>query len=217
MFTLLIAVLLYAGNELAIYALRAVRVVETMGNAGKVAFILLYALATIAFIPASLLSLAAGAVFGIVQGSILVFIGATIGETAAFLIARHAARGAVERRIAQDARFESLDRAIAAEGSKIVLLLRLSPLIPFNLLNYALGLTRIRLRDFLLASLGILPGVVLYVYAGFVIGDVAAIVSGVELPETRGNYLLLAIGLIASVLVVGWLAVMARNAWERAR
>src|SRR5439155_1410723 len=100
---------------------------------------------------------------------------ATLGASAAFLVGRYLARAAVERRIAANPRFAAIDRAVGAEGRKIVFLLRLSPVFPFNLLNYALGLTRVRFADFFLASVGMLPGTVLYVYSGKLIGDVTGL------------------------------------------
>ena len=88
------------------------------------------------------------------------------GSAATFLIARYLARGWVARRIARYPRFAAVDRAVGADGLRIVFLLRLSPVFPFNLLNYALGATRVRFRDYLLGALGMLPGTFLYVYLG---------------------------------------------------
>ena len=110
---------------------------------GPVAFVAGYALATVAFVPGSLLTLAAGAIFGLVKGTALVFVAATLGASVAFLVARYR-RSRTDRTAPGRATSDSppIDRAVAAEGRKIVLLLRLSPVFPFNLLNYALGLTR---------------------------------------------------------------------------
>jgi uncharacterized membrane protein YdjX (TVP38/TMEM64 family) len=154
-----------------------------LGALGPVVFVAGYALATVAFIPGSLLTLAAGAIFGLATGVALVFAGATVGSTLAFLVARYVARGAVERRLAGNARFAAVDRAIAGQGRRIVFLLRLSPAFPFTLLNYALGLSRVRLRDYVVASVGMLPGTVLFVYYGKLAGDVAALAGGVQAPR----------------------------------
>ena len=112
-------------------------------------------------------------------------VAATLGASAAFLVSRYVARGFVERRLAGNERFAAIDRAIGTEGRKIVLLLRLSPVFPFNLLNYALGLTRVRFADYLVASVGMLPGTLLYVYYGKVAGDVARLAGGAAVPRGR--------------------------------
>jgi uncharacterized membrane protein YdjX (TVP38/TMEM64 family) len=137
--------------------------VEGLGFWGPLVFVVLYAALTVAAVPAFLLTLAAGAIFGLLKGVIVVFAAATLGASAAFLIARYAARAAVERRVAGNRRFEAVDRAIGEQGRRMVFLLRLSPVFPFNLLNYALGLTSVRFRDYLVACLGMIPGTLLYV------------------------------------------------------
>jgi len=175
--------------------------VNGLGVWGPVVFILGYAAAVVAFVPGSVLTLAAGAIFGLVQGTVYVFVAAVLGSAAAFLVARHIARGAVERRIAQNPRFGAIDRAVAAEGRKIVFLLRLSPVFPFTLLNYVLGLTRVRFADYLVASLGMLPGTVLYVYYGKLAGDVATLAAGAPAPRGEGYWAVLALGLAATVAV----------------
>lgn len=185
--------------------------VASLGAWGPIAFIAGYIVACVAFIPGLLLTLAAGAIFGWV-GVGYVFAGAVLGATAAFLIARYVARGAVERRLAGNPRFTAIDRAIGREGRKIVTLLRLSPLFPFNLLNYALGLTQVSLSDYLIAMIGIVPGTVLYVYAGKVLGDVAALASGAAPPRGPGYYAVLALGLAATVAVTTVVASAARRA-----
>src|SRR5512134_2247807 len=154
----LLAGLVLAGREAAGLLPRFAAWVESLGVWGPVVFVLGYIVATVAFVPGSLLTLGAGAIFGLVQGTALVLAGATLGASAAFLVSRYLARDAVERRLAGNARFAAIDRAVGAQGRKIVLLLRLSPVFPFNLLNYALGLTRVSLADYALAAFGMLPG-----------------------------------------------------------
>ena len=152
--------------------------VDTLGFWGPLAFIGVYAIAVVAFVPGAALTLAGGAIFDLVEGTIYVFVAAVIGSTAAFLVARHIARGAIERRIAANPRFAAIDQAVGDQGLKIIFLLRLSPAFPFSFMNYALGLTRVSLRDYVLASVGMVPGTVLYVYYGKLIGDVAALAGG---------------------------------------
>jgi uncharacterized membrane protein YdjX (TVP38/TMEM64 family) len=186
--------------------------VEELGFWGPAVFIAGYALAVVAFVPASLLTLAAGAIFGLVRGTLIVFVAATLGSCLAFLVSRYLARSAIERRLAGNARFAAIDRAIGAEGRKIVFLLRLSPVFPFNLLNYALGLTRVRFADYALAAFGMLPGTLLYVYSGKVAGDVAALAAGAPAPRGSGNTLLWIVGLAATVVVTTVVTRIARRA-----
>lgn len=197
-----------AGEELP----RFTAWVQGLGALAPVVFALGYVVATVAFVPGALLTLAAGAIFGIPLGTAVVFVGATIGEAAAFLLSRSVLRGPIERRLAGDARFAAIDSVIATQGKRIVFLLRLSPLFPFNLLNYALGLTRVRFGDFMLASIGILPGTLLYVYTGKVAGDVAALAAGAAPPRGPGYYAVLAVGLVATLAVTIMVTRLARRA-----
>jgi uncharacterized membrane protein YdjX (TVP38/TMEM64 family) len=120
---------------------RAVDGITRHGAWGFVLYALLYVLATVLFLPGWILTVGAGALFGVLEGLVVVSIGSTLGATAAFLVGRYVARGWIARRIQGNATFESLDDAIGREGGKIVGLARLSPVIFFNLLNYAFGLT----------------------------------------------------------------------------
>lgn len=186
--------------------------VSRQGVWGVAAFIAVYAVATVAFVPGSVLTLAAGVIFGVVQGTAYVFVGAVLGSTGAFLIARHVARPLVERRLKGTPRFARLDRAVAASGRRIVLLLRLSPVLPYNLLNYALGLTNVRLADYLVASVGMLPGTLLYVYSGSLIGDVAAVAGGADVERNAAYWIFLVAGLVATLAVTVIITKVARRA-----
>ena len=196
-----LVLLIVLGRQLGGYLPAFVGRVEDLGVWGPVVFVLGYMAATVAFIPGSLLTLAAGAVFGIVKGTACVLVGATLGSAVAFLISRYFARGAIEQRVADHPRFGAIDRAVGAEGFKIVLLLRLSPVFPFNLLNYALGLTRVRFADYALASIGMLPGSLLYTYYGKLAGDVASLAAGAPIDRGAGYYAVLGLGLVATVVV----------------
>lgn len=173
--------------------------VDSLGPVGPLVFIAGYVLATVAFVPGSLLTLAAGAIFGLVEGVAYVFVAATLGASAAFLVARYLARTVVERRLRGNRRFAAIDRAVGARGRQLVFLLRLSPVFPFNLLNYALGLTDVRFVDYLIASTGMLPGTVLYVYYGKVAGDVATLAGGVQPEHGPGYYAVVLLGLLATL------------------
>jgi len=182
-----------------------------MGAVGPALFIAGYVLATVALAPGSLLTLAAGAIFGLVEGVAYVFVAATLGACAAFLVARYLARAAVVRRMAAYPRFTAIERAVSERGLSLVFLLRLSPLFPFNLLNYALGVTGVRFRDYLVASIGMLPGNVLYVYYGRVAGDLAAALGGRPVPGAAA-YALLGTGLLATLVVTALVSRVARRA-----
>jgi uncharacterized membrane protein YdjX (TVP38/TMEM64 family) len=209
---LVVAVLAVAGRRAGALVPEFVRWVNGLGPWGPIAFVGGYIVASVALIPAALLTLAAGATFGVVRGVAVAFVGASLGASAAFLIARYAARGAVERGIAGNERFGAIDRAIGREGRKIVLLLRLSPVFPFNLLNYALGLTRVRFTDYVLAMPGMLPGGILYVYTGKLAGEVAALAGGAAPARSAGYYVVLGLGLAATAGVTMIITRAARRA-----
>ncbi|MBD2076131.1 TVP38/TMEM64 family protein [Phormidium sp. FACHB-592] len=184
--------------------------IEGLGLAGSAAFIALYIVAAVAFLPGSILTLGAGAVFGVWLGAIYVFIGATLGAIAAFLVGRYLARGWVSKTIEGKPNFAAIDRAVANEGFKIVLLTRLSPLFPFNLLNYAFGITGVSLKAYALGSIGMLPAIVLYAYVGSLAGDLARI--GSEPTDPAMQWAVRLVGLMATVAVTIYVTRMAQKA-----
>lgn len=186
--------------------------IESLGYIGGIAFIAIYILATVAFLPASILTLGAGAVFGVIWGSLYVFIGATLGAIAAFLIGRYLARDWISNKIAGNQKFAAIDQAVAHSGFKIVLLTRLSPLFPFNLLNYAFGITGVGLKDYAIASIGMLPATVMYVYIGSLAGDIARIGSDNQSPDPTFQWVIRIIGLIATIAVTLYVTNIARKA-----
>lgn len=182
--------------------------VGQLGPWGPVLFIGLYVVATVLFLPGSVLTLGAGAVFGVVWGSVYVSIASTLGATSAFLVGRYLARDAIARRIGGNARFAAIDGAVAKDGWKIVGLTRLSPVFPFALLNYGFGLTRVKLSHFVLASwIGMMPGTVMYVY----LGSLAKAAAG-ERTRSTGEWILYGVGLLATVLVTVLVTRLARQA-----
>ncbi len=179
-----------------------------LGPRGPVIFVGLYVVATVLFVPGSVLTLGAGAVFGVVLGSVCVSVSATLGATAAFLVGRYLARDAIARKIERNERFLAIDRAVADEGWKIVLLTRLSPVFPFTLLNYAFGLTRVKLSHYVLASwIGMIPGTVMYVYLGSLVN-----VGSAHRQRTPGEWVLYGVGLLATVAVTVFVTRLARKA-----
>lgn len=184
--------------------------VEGLGPAGPLLFVVIYVAACVLFLPGSALTLGAGALFGVVRGSVLVSIASTLGATAAFLVGRYLARDWVARKIESNAKFKAIDRAVGNEGWKIVGLTRLSPVFPFSLLNYAYGLTQVRLRDYVLASwIGMMPGTVMYVY----LGSLARL--GVEARQSGpAQVALKVVGLLATIAVTVFVTRVARKALE---
>jgi uncharacterized membrane protein YdjX (TVP38/TMEM64 family) len=189
----------WAGRELAPRLLTIIAGIRGMGAAAPIAFMLIYAVAVVALIPASLLTIAGGAVFGITRGAIYALIGATGGSTVAFLLGRHAFRRLVARRLASMPRFAAVERAVSAQGRRIVFLLRLSPVVPFNFLNYALGVTTISVWDFIIASIGTIPGAFVYAYAGHVTGEALALAGQAQVPKNASYYAFLLGGLVATL------------------
>ncbi|MGQ0815043.1 MAG: TVP38/TMEM64 family protein [Gemmatimonadota bacterium] len=206
------ALVLLLGRRAAAYVPVFVSWVDSLGTLGPAVSMAGYVLATVAMVPGSILTLAGGALFGLARGIIYVFFAASIGATLAFLIARYIARGAVVRRLGPDARFRALDTAIEREGRKIFFLIRLSPLFPFNVTNYAAGVTSLRLRDYLIACLGMLPGTILWVYYGHLIGNVASLVAGAPAARGYAHWILLGVGLLATVAATTLVTRAARRA-----
>lgn len=191
--------------------------IEQLGPWGAIAFILIYNLATVLFIPGSLLTLGGGVIFGVFWGSIYVFIAATMGATFAFLIGRYLTREWVAKKIADNSKFQAIDNAVAKEGFKIVLLTRLSPVFPFNLLNYALGITKVSLTDYILGSIGMIPGTIMYVYIGSLAGNIAMIGAG-NIPTNSqaetAQWIIRIVGFIATVAVTIYMTHIAKKALQ---
>lgn len=189
--------------------------VGSLGTWGPLIFIILYILACVLFLPGSILTLGAGVLFGVIKGSIIVSISSTLGATCAFLVGRYLARDWVAKKISANEKFRAIDEAVAREGWKIVGLTRLSPVFPFNLLNYAYGLTRVSLRDYFLASwIGMMPGTVMYVYIGSLAGEVAKL--GTEgRTRTSAEWALYIVGLLATVVVTVIITRIARDALKK--
>ena len=177
--------------------------VDALGVWGPILVAEMYVFCTICFVPGSILTLGAGFIFQSVWvGTITISIGSTIGCICAFLLGNTILRGWIERKIKPYEVFSALDTAIAMKGWLVVLLLRLSPVVPFNLLNYALGLTKVGVIEYSLCSwIGMLPATVVYVYIGTTLGGIAQIVSG-NVSANPLTTTLFVIGLLATFVVV---------------
>lgn len=212
---LLIAVgLIVAGYFLEVprYLRQLLDWIDGIGPTAPIVFIAIYIVVTVLFVPGSILTLGAGALFGVLWGTIYVSVGSTLGATAAFIVGRYFMRDWVAAKVAQSERFSAVDDAIGREGGKIVFLLRLSPIFPFNLSNYAFALTKVSLGSYMLASwVGMIPGTIMYVYIGSLIESVAAL--GVEgRARTTAEWILYVVGLLATVTVTVYVTRIARRA-----
>jgi uncharacterized membrane protein YdjX (TVP38/TMEM64 family) len=184
-----------------------------LGPVAPLVFLLIYIVACVLLLPGSVLTLGAGAVFGVAYGIVIVWISAILGATAAFLVGRYLVRDWVARKIAANPKLQLLDTTVTREGWKIVALMRLSPVIPFNLLNYAFGATRVPLRDYVFASaVGMLPGTAMYTYLGSLAGELA---GGSARARTPLEWSFYALGLLATVAVTVYLTRVARAGLAR--
>jgi uncharacterized membrane protein YdjX (TVP38/TMEM64 family) len=202
----------WGGRAAALHLLPLIAAVRALGPLAPVAFIGIYTLAVVVLIPGSLLTIAGGAIFGLGYGILYAMIGATLGSTAAFLIGRYVARRTVTRRLASMPRFAAIERAVSAQGRRIVFLLRLSPVIPFNFLNYVLGVTTISVLDFVVASIGTIPGTIVYTYGGKVTGEALVLAGQAQVPRNASYYAVLVAGLVATVLATTVVTRTARRA-----
>lgn len=190
--------------------------VRQQGVWGPVFLAAFYIVGCLLFVPGTILTMGAGLLFGLVWGTVTVSIASVLGATAAFLVGRYLARGWIEPKIEADPRFRAIDRAVGREGFKFVLLMRLSPVFPFNLLNYAFGLTKVSLRDYVLASwIGMFPATVMFVYLGVAAGSVADFAT-TEAERGISQQVFLGAGLLAAVLVTVLITRMARRALHEA-
>lgn len=184
-----------------------------LGLLGVLVFALVYVGATVLLLPGAILTVGAGFVFGLGWGFIAVSAGSTTGAALAFLIGRFLARSKIEELTRDKPKFGQIDRAIGEKGPRLILLLRLSPLIPFNLSNYFYGLTSVKFWPYVLASwLGMIPGTLLYVYLGTLGRAGIETAAGADTGRSPLEWALLAVGLVATVAVTVVVSRIARNA-----
>jgi len=191
--------------------------IEDLGWWGPVAFVATYNLATVLFVPGSVLTLGGGAIFGLWWGSVYVFVASILGAVFAFAIGRYLCRDRVVKYMESHPKFKALDRTVSQQGLKIVFLTRLCPLFPFNLLNYALGITQVSLKDYVLGSFGMIPGTIMYVYSGSLVGEVAAIGTATVYASPQDSavkWLINIISFLATVAVTVFITRIASKALE---
>ncbi|TVQ37023.1 MAG: TVP38/TMEM64 family protein [Spirochaetaceae bacterium] len=189
--------------------------VDGLGLWGPVVYVLIYILICVLLIPGSILTLGAGAVFGVVRGSIYTSVGSTLGATIAFLVGRFLLRDWVRQRVESSPRLVAVDEAVGREGAKIVFLLRMSPLVPFSISNYVYGLTRVKTSSYVLASwAGMIPGTVMYVYIGSLARRLAEL-GAAGRSTTPMEWALYVFGLIATIVATARVTVVAKRALNR--
>jgi uncharacterized membrane protein YdjX (TVP38/TMEM64 family) len=180
--------------------------IESNLVAGVFAFIGVYFIATVCFVPGALLTLGSGFVFGsavgvgfgVVLASLSVFVGAALGSISAFLLGRYLMRDCVRNRLVQKYPvIEAVDEALQNNGLKIFFLLRLSPIVPFNVLNYIAGVTGVSTKDYCLALSGIIPGTILYCFIGASAGGLVEAENGVSRPVTIAS---IVVGLVVALI-----------------
>ena len=188
---------------------------EGLGIWGPVFVAAFYIVACVLFLPGSVLTLGTGFIFKLIVGTITVSIGSTLGACAAFWVGRTVARDWVARRIADNEKFKAIDHAVGQQGFKIVFLTRLSPIFPFNLLNYVFGLTRISFFKYALASwLGMIPGTIMYVYFGAGLRSLADAATGTVETGPTGQ-IFFWFGLVIAIAVTVFVTRLARKALKQ--
>lgn len=187
--------------------------VDGLGTMGAIAFVVIYATATIVCIPGSILALCGGALFGIFWGAVVVFLGGFIGAVSAFCLGRYLLNNWAKRQLIKNRYLRAINRAIASEGWKFASLLHLSPIIPFNMLNYALGASKLALNDFIVATaIGIIPGVVLYTLIGSTFGDLTMVFMGLSSKSHGKIQLIFSIaGLLITLILIVYFGRLAQN------
>lgn len=187
--------------------------IRDTGPLGQVAFAAAYTVATVFLLPSSVFCVSAGFIYGPVTGVLVMIPTCLVAGTVIFIASRFLFRAWVIQKISNDARLKNLDAAIHDDGKRLVFLLRLSPISPFAVVNYALGATRVKYRDFLLGTLmGMLPGISLYVYTGSLLNDVTQILSGERPHLGMTQQVFYVLGFVATLAVTVVVTRLARKA-----
>ncbi len=190
--------------------------IRNLGPGGAFLYGIVYAVGAVLMIPGSALTAGAGLVYGTLIGVLIVSPASVLGATGSFLIARYFARDWVERKLQKYPKFKAVDRAVEKQGFKVVFLIRLQPVIPFVLLNYALGLTRVRLRDYVIASwIGMLPATIVYVYLGSALHNVSDLFTGGMAKHSAAGLALFWGGLAAGAILLWLLTRMAKRVLQQ--
>lgn len=188
--------------------------IDALGGWAPLAYVLFYAVACLFAVPGSLLTLSGGFLFGLAAGSLYVSIGSTLGATLTFLVGRHLVRGWIIEKLGSNLKFRAIDEAVAREGWRIVLLVRLCPIFPFPVTNYGFGITRVSLKEYVLATwVGMLPATVVLVYIGSLASSLANLGAGGR-ARTPVEWALYAVGLVMAVVLTIYITRIAKRALE---
>ncbi|UVM63573.1 TVP38/TMEM64 family protein [Pseudomonas sp. B21-010] len=203
--------------ELAVHDIAQwIEIIRSLGAVGIALYAAIFVVATVAFVPASMLTALAGFLYGPMWGTLLISPAGLLSATVAFALGRSLLRPRVKRHLANSPKSAAVDRAIASGGFRIVFLLRLASIVPFAPLSYGLGASRIARRDFMLATwFGLLPGTFLYAYLGSLAADVAQIISG-EVTTSRSTQVMTWAGLVVALIALLTIARYARKAINQA-
>lgn len=190
----------------------ALQKIQSFGPLAPLYFMLAYVVACLTFFPGFILTLGAGILFGVVEGTLYVTTGATIGAGCAFLISRYFARDWVLEKFGANEKFRAIDDAVARDGWKVVGLIRLSPAFPFIPLNLLFGLTKVRFSHFLIATwIAMIPVCVMFVYLGTLIGDIAALGSQ-PMATGKAKWVVSGVGVVTTAIVTVFVTRLARRA-----
>lgn len=191
--------------------------IKASGAWGVAAFAAIYIVATVMLIPGSILTLGAGFVYGPLWGTLLVSPVSVIAAFVAFSLARGRLRPWVMKKVGGNTNFTVVDKAVGDQGFKIVMLLRLSPLFPFTFLNYALGLTGVKARSYVLASfIGMLPATFLYTYLGSLVTSVTELANAPKQGAEDAQSVFMWVGFAVTVVVTAYVTTLARRALREA-
>jgi len=188
---------------------------QDLGPWAPFLFVLIYIVGAVLLAPSFFLTVAAGAMFGVWRGSLVVFVGASLGASAVYAIATPLGNSPLLDRVTGDPRVKAVRAAIRGDARWLAFLLRLSPLIPYNILNYALALSGVRFRDYAIGFIGMIPAILMYTYYGKVVGDVAALAAGVAPPRGPEYYGLIVVGLVTLIVSTMMITRAARRAIDR--
>jgi uncharacterized membrane protein YdjX (TVP38/TMEM64 family) len=188
--------------------------IASSGWVGAVWFIVLYTLTCVFFLPGSILTIGAGAVYGFWFSTALVTISSTVGAAVNFLTSRYLARNWMQRKLGHSAKFRAFEKAVSSEGWRMILISRMSPIIPHSLVSYAGGLIRISFWKFTFASfVGFLPQSAAYTYVGAVVGKALRTSAGVT-PHDPVTWAFYGLGLVATLVVTAITTRIARRSWK---
>lgn len=214
-----VAFLIIKRDMLSDYTTQFLLWLEKNPMTGLISLSCIYIVSTLLFVPGSLLTLGAGValqaslkntVYAVLSGAIAVFVGAMVGSTLAMLLGRYLFRDAAKKLAAKYQLIEALEKALESEGLKMIFLLRLCPLIPFNAFNYVIGLTPIRVKDYIVGNFGMVPGTLVFVFIGTTISTIADAVAGNYSQGTPGLILLI-VGTLLALAAIFYLSFVVKK------